>query len=59
MQAETLVSILTGQADVAEAGGGQEAGEEVAKESLGALFHEMRRSDDAALGYVTDWRAFV
>jgi hypothetical protein len=59
MQAETLVSILTGRADVAEAGGGQEAGEEVPKESLGALFHEMRRSDYAGLGYVADWRAFV
>jgi hypothetical protein len=59
MQAEALVAVLNGRTDVAEAGGGQEAGEEVTKEPLGAAFDEMRRPDDAALGDVADRRAFV
>ena len=59
MQAEALVAILNGRTDVAEAGRGQETGEEVTKEPLGALFDEMRRPDDAALGYVANRRAFV
>ena len=59
MQAEALVAILNGRTDVAEAGRGQKSGEKVAKEPLRALFDEMRRPDDAALGYVADRRAFV
>ena len=59
VQAEALVAVLNGRTDVAEPGGGQQTGEEVAQEPLGAVFDEMRRPDDAALGDVANRRAFV
>src|SRR5664280_1640680 len=59
VQAKAFVAVLNGWTDVAEAGCGQKASEEIAKEPLGAVLDEMRRSDNAAFGDVAYGCALV